>query len=85
VDLHAAKPSSINSRVTDLGNGAWRKQRLGVYLHWVLPPFYRSGVGTAVENNVNNPQANNDTTKEQVRSLFFSLEDVYEPKRQNAD
>ena len=47
VDLHSAKPSPLNARVTDLGTGELRRTRLGVYLHWVLPPFYRQALGSA--------------------------------------
>ena len=45
VDLHRTWPVSLNSRVTDLGspNHALRENRLGVYLHWLLPRAYRTG------------------------------------------
>ncbi|KAK4107378.1 hypothetical protein N656DRAFT_785388 [Canariomyces notabilis] len=45
VDLHNAIPATSNSRLVDLGrDGAVRTNRLGVYLHWTIPRFYRSGV-----------------------------------------
>jgi len=49
VDLHAAKPAASNQRITDIGSGRLRANRLGVYVHWVLPPFYR--LGTAATTN----------------------------------
>lgn len=42
-DLHNASPAGINPRVTNLATGAPRVERQGVYLHWMLPKFYRSG------------------------------------------
>lgn len=45
VDLHNAIPATSNPRLVNLGqNGAVRTNRLGVYLHWMIPRFYRSGV-----------------------------------------
>lgn len=44
VDIHNASPAGKNSRVTDLGTGELREHRLGVYLHWILPRCYRTGV-----------------------------------------
>ncbi|GIK00102.1 hypothetical protein Aspvir_004117 [Aspergillus viridinutans] len=46
VDLHAAGKVSTNSRLTDLGTGHTRDNRIGVYLHWILPRVYRSGTAT---------------------------------------
>ncbi|KAH8693994.1 hypothetical protein BGW36DRAFT_430016 [Talaromyces proteolyticus] len=43
VDLHNAFPASSNSRLYDLGKGKPRENRMGVYLHWVMPRFYRTG------------------------------------------
>lgn len=43
VDLHNAFPASSNSRLYDLGKGEPRTNRMGVYLHWVMPRFYRTG------------------------------------------
>lgn len=48
-DLHNAAPAEKNSRMTDLG--VWppapRRNRHGVYLHWMLPRAYRAGVSNA--------------------------------------
>ncbi|KAF7590764.1 hypothetical protein BBP40_002379 [Aspergillus hancockii] len=46
VDLHNAIPSTSNPRLYDLGMGQMRTNRLGVYLHWVLPRFYRTGIAS---------------------------------------
>lgn len=45
VDLHNACPWQTNPRLVDLGQaaGTLRTARLGVYLHWMMPRFYRSG------------------------------------------
>ncbi|TGJ78619.1 hypothetical protein E0Z10_g10147 [Xylaria hypoxylon] len=43
VDLHHTAPSQYNSRFTNLGTGATRANREGVYLHWTLPRPYRAG------------------------------------------
>jgi len=47
VDVHDAKPAKLNQRVTKvLGSddpADLRKNRLGVYLHWILPRMYRVG------------------------------------------
>ncbi|KAF7559946.1 hypothetical protein G7046_g4214 [Stylonectria norvegica] len=50
VDLHNAAPAANNSRMTDLGarpEATPRRHREGVYLHWILPQAYRSGVTSA--------------------------------------
>ncbi|KAJ4294659.1 hypothetical protein N0V88_004888 [Collariella sp. IMI 366227] len=47
VDLHNAVPWNNNPRLVNLGqDGAVRSQRLGVYLHWIIPRFYRSGIAS---------------------------------------
>lgn len=49
-DLHNAAPAGTNSRLTDLGapgSPATRRNRCGVYLHWILPQLYRSGLSSA--------------------------------------
>jgi hypothetical protein len=49
VDMHNSAPADINSRMTDLGARppAARRNRHGVYVHWILPQVYRSGVTSA--------------------------------------
>lgn len=47
VDLHQVSPANLNSRLTDLGTGQTRQKRLGVYIHWTLPPVYRAGSAAA--------------------------------------
>ncbi|OAP61484.1 hypothetical protein AYL99_03687 [Fonsecaea erecta] len=47
VDLHNSAPSTINSRFTDVGRNIVRQNRVGVYLHWMMPrPFRGSTVNT---------------------------------------
>lgn len=43
VDLHAAAPASMNTRMTDFGGTQSEliKSHCGVYLHWKLPRYYR--------------------------------------------
>ncbi|KAE8366561.1 hypothetical protein BDV27DRAFT_155836 [Aspergillus caelatus] len=51
IELHAAAPHDKNTRIAHLGlvNGdvpdtpQLRKERLGVYLHWMIPRLYRTG------------------------------------------
>lgn len=52
VDFHLTAPATLNSRLTDLGSSPpqFRRNRLGVYLHWSLPRCFRSG--TASEASV---------------------------------
>ncbi|KAF2467761.1 uncharacterized protein BDR25DRAFT_158705, partial [Lindgomyces ingoldianus] len=42
-DLHVTTPAECNSRYTDLGTHLPRKNREGVYLHWMIPRPYRTG------------------------------------------
>ncbi|MCJ1395663.1 hypothetical protein MMC18_008549 [Xylographa bjoerkii] len=44
VDLHTASPASINSRISNISTGKVRQDRLGVYIHWILPKAFRSGI-----------------------------------------
>ncbi|PHH92174.1 hypothetical protein CDD83_8560 [Cordyceps sp. RAO-2017] len=49
-DLHNAAPADLNSRLTDLGapgRPVTRLNRCGVYLHWILPQLYRTGLSAA--------------------------------------
>lgn len=59
VDVHAASPESLNSRVTDLGTGGRRENRMGVYLHWIVPRPYRSGKAPSKESNSDPAKGNN--------------------------
>ncbi|KAG8533527.1 uncharacterized protein KY384_001267 [Bacidia gigantensis] len=43
VDLHNATPPELNARLMDLGTGKVREERIGVYLHWIVPRPYRGG------------------------------------------
>ncbi|KAI2780786.1 hypothetical protein F4815DRAFT_469100 [Daldinia loculata] len=49
-DLHNTAPAEVNSRMTDLGARPTPqplRHRYGVYIHWTLPRFYRSGVASS--------------------------------------
>lgn len=49
-DMHNSAPADKNSRMTDLGarpDPAPRRNRHGVYIHWILPQVYRTGVTSA--------------------------------------
>ncbi|KAF8535597.1 hypothetical protein BDD12DRAFT_854690 [Trichophaea hybrida] len=49
IDMHNTAPAEINTRLTDLGaqpQPAPRRNRHGVYLHWILPRMYRAGVAS---------------------------------------
>ncbi|KAK4142995.1 uncharacterized protein C8A04DRAFT_29396 [Dichotomopilus funicola] len=48
-DMHNAAPAAKNSRMSDLGltPPEPRRNRHGVYVHWILPQVYRSGVTSA--------------------------------------
>ncbi|KAK6948488.1 hypothetical protein Daesc_010255 [Daldinia eschscholtzii] len=49
-DLHNTAPAEENSRMTDLGarpEPLPLRHRYGVYVHWTLPRFYRSGVSSS--------------------------------------
>ncbi|KAI0118157.1 hypothetical protein GGR51DRAFT_498324 [Nemania sp. FL0031] len=49
VDLHNSAPADVNSRMMDLGarpKPLPLRHRYGVYIHWILPRFYRSGVSS---------------------------------------
>lgn len=48
-DLHSTAPAARNKRMMDLGARPTkpRRNRHGIYLHWILPRVYRSGVAAA--------------------------------------
>ena len=48
-DLHNSAPAALNPRMRDLGKlpTAEHRHRHGIYLHWTLPRYYRSGVSMA--------------------------------------
>ncbi|KAK6524175.1 hypothetical protein TWF694_005835 [Orbilia ellipsospora] len=59
VDVHNAKPAKYNQRVTSvLGSedpANLRSNRLGVYVHWILPRLYRIGASATPESSSNQP------------------------------
>lgn len=55
IDLHdTARGPQHSDRVTDLATGKPRSNRLGIYLHWMLPRFYRTGIAAtkSAENKI---------------------------------
>lgn len=49
VDLHNTAPAEVSPRMTDLGarpKPELLRHRYGVYIHWTLPRFYRSGLSS---------------------------------------
>ncbi|RYP41837.1 hypothetical protein DL767_000738 [Monosporascus sp. MG133] len=50
VDLHSTAPAEVNPRMTDLGARPpkFLDHRFGVYIHWTLPRFYRSGISSGL-------------------------------------
>lgn len=76
VDLHHTTPPELNSRLTDLGTKQRRTHRQGVYLHWMLPRVYRSGIAATdsapdhrERDGIAQPEVpgNKDTTAPQFR------------------
>ncbi len=67
VDLHSVSPAKLNPRLTDLGSGALLEKRLGVYVHWTLPQFYRIG-SSAVGNNDPSADASQNAADPQAHS-----------------
>lgn len=53
VDLHNAGDLASNSRLTDLSKSSdnLRLGRVGVYIHWSLPRFYRAGAGMMADTS----------------------------------
>ncbi|KAH6632441.1 hypothetical protein F5144DRAFT_650483 [Chaetomium tenue] len=47
-DLHNTAPASLNMRMSDLSQSPSKplRHRHGVYLHWILPRFYRVGAAS---------------------------------------
>jgi hypothetical protein len=46
-DLHMTQPWQLNTRLCDISTGGLLERRLGVYVHWTLPQFYRIGNSAA--------------------------------------
>jgi hypothetical protein len=56
IDLHAASSSDTNDRLTDLGSGELRQHRIGIYLHWIIPRVYRTGIAATGYGSSGKPQ-----------------------------
>jgi hypothetical protein len=63
-DFHLTSPVDFNVRLTDLGADPpeLRRNRLGVYLHWTLPRFYRTASQYADSTVPNSSEPVDDTT-----------------------
>ncbi|KAH0538453.1 hypothetical protein FGG08_004951 [Glutinoglossum americanum] len=70
IDLHNAAPAENNPRLRDLGKATTRINRLGVYLHWMIPRFYRSGVADS-PSATQPPGKNLDPGKEDLTAPRF--------------
>lgn len=48
-DLHNTAPASLNMRMSDLSQSPPKplRRRYGVYLHWILPRYYRVGASSS--------------------------------------
>lgn len=79
IDLHDAVPAATNSRVTDIGSGKTRESRLGVYLHWTIPQFYRMGSSSA--GGSKDPTQNTSAAQaERKRRQGFPSSDAQAPR-----
>ncbi|KAF5025356.1 hypothetical protein F66182_2567 [Fusarium sp. NRRL 66182] len=52
VDIHNSFQNKYNSRLTNIDTGEVYKHRQGVYLHWMLPRVYRSGIAATEEGGL---------------------------------
>jgi hypothetical protein len=62
LDLRAAFPASINSRLTDIDSGKARIDRLGVYLHWTVPRTFRTGMTATSKKGMDQLKKHADLT-----------------------
>ncbi|KAI1746877.1 hypothetical protein F4782DRAFT_523061 [Xylaria castorea] len=73
VDIHNTYKNEYNSRLTNLDTGTPYRHRQGVYLHWMLPRVYRSGVAATGEGDVDREgeglPASEDSSAPQFRSI----------------
>lgn len=93
VDLHAASPASINTRISDVaGTGAVRTDRLGVYLHWILPKAFRAGMAATESASKDHDHdarrleaglsGKKETSSEDAEvSAFISYEEAFDTNR----
>jgi hypothetical protein len=71
VDLHGSGKATSNPRYTDLGTEKPFENRQGVYVHWMVPRPYRSGIastksGKSTENDGDQP-VSGDAKNDQAR------------------
>ena len=59
-DLHnTARGPAFSDRVTNLATGELKRNRLGIYLHWLLPRFYRTGLAVTQSSEEEAPELRN--------------------------
>ncbi|KAF2257917.1 hypothetical protein CC78DRAFT_527127 [Lojkania enalia] len=76
VDFHNTAPAKLNPRITDIGADVWdanppkyRRNRLGIYLHWTLPRMYRAA--QAQENQGKSHGERSDTQEDDLSTPQF--------------
>lgn len=61
IDLRYSSPGfNYNDRITDLTTGDDIKDRHGIYLHWILPRFYRTGLTITGQQSTLEPNTADD-------------------------
>lgn len=80
VDVHDASPASINTRIADVGGtGAIRKDRVGIYLHWVIPKAFRSSIA-ATESAAQGDQYKKQRLESGMANEGEGKDDAAEPE-----
>ncbi|KAK0108295.1 hypothetical protein ONS95_003111 [Cadophora gregata] len=76
VDFHLTSPAKTNARLTDIGAALhdadpppYRRNRMGVYLHWSLPRCYRAARKTTESRN--SPGARPDQEEDDLSTPQF--------------
>ncbi|CAL1698581.1 unnamed protein product [Somion occarium] len=60
VDLHNTnRGPAFSDRVTDLSTGELKRNRLGVYIRWLIPRFYRTGLSFTQSSEQDAPDLRN--------------------------
>ena len=84
VDLHCTGPDAdarFNDRVTDLATCKVLRHRLGIYIHWILPRFYRTGLTVLPSTSATKRQDLIDKLGYQVPDAYHqnSVDPLYRP------
>ncbi|RDB23649.1 hypothetical protein Hypma_009192 [Hypsizygus marmoreus] len=60
VDLHnTARGPAFSDRITDLMTGEVKRNRLGIYIRWLIPRFYRTGLSVTQSSEQGAPDLRN--------------------------